>query len=129
MDTALLAQNKPTRPEQDGRRTTPPAGRCSQSADYSAGADGCVGAGVACGAGSVVVAGGLAGCSAGGVVLCVVVLSVPLSLQAAMLSSARAENEARTIFFMIFLSFTIDTRGRGSQLMNAVARERLRHLR
>lgn len=97
--------------------------------DYSAGADGWVGAGVAWGAGSVVVAGGLAGASAGGVVLCVVVLSVPLSLQAATLSRASAENEARTILFMIFLSFTIDTRGQGSRMRNAIALERLRHLR
>jgi hypothetical protein len=42
-----------------------------------------------------------AGCSvAGGLVLCVVVLSVPLSLQAAIPKSATADKEARMTFFM-----------------------------
>ncbi len=52
--------------------------------------------------GSVVVAGGVVGCSvAGGFVLCVVVASdpVPLSLQAAMPNRARAETDARINFF------------------------------
>ncbi|ESY76100.1 hypothetical protein X743_01775 [Mesorhizobium sp. LNHC252B00] len=53
-----------------------------------------------------VAAGGVAGfigCSAGGGVLWVVVLSVPLSLQAATPSKAKAETDARMSFFILSL--------------------------
>ncbi|ESY24385.1 hypothetical protein X750_11900 [Mesorhizobium sp. LNJC394B00] len=43
------------------------------------------------------------GSAAGGLVLWVVVLSVPLSLQAATPNRARAETEARMSFFMTSL--------------------------
>jgi hypothetical protein len=53
------------------------------------------------------VASGVAGCigcsAAGGLVLWVVVVSVPLSLQAATPSNANAETEARMSFFMTSL--------------------------
>jgi hypothetical protein len=49
------------------------------------------------------VAGFIGSSAAGGLVLWVVVLSVPLSLQAATPSNARAETEARMSFFILFL--------------------------
>ncbi|OBQ90203.1 hypothetical protein A9K66_16400 [Mesorhizobium sp. AA23] len=70
---------------------------------YCAGAAGGVaGAGSAGFEGSGVA--GFIGCSlAGGLVLCVVVLSVLLSLQAATPSRASAETDARISFFMVSL--------------------------
>ncbi|MGO4839681.1 hypothetical protein AB4144_46285, partial [Rhizobiaceae sp. 2RAB30] len=60
-------------------------------------------AGFGAGAGSAgAAAGGVVGVSAGGVVLCVVVLSV-LSLHAAMPSKAAAQIEPRTSFLMLSL--------------------------
>jgi hypothetical protein len=56
-------------------------------------------------AGAGVAAGGVAGSVTGGLVLCVVVVSVPLSLHAAMPNNAIAETEARMNFF-ITLSFS-----------------------
>jgi hypothetical protein len=71
--------------------------------NYCAGA---AGAGAGAGAGSAgLLASGVAGfivwSDAGGLVLCVVVVSVPLSLQAATPSNASAETDARISFFMI----------------------------
>jgi hypothetical protein len=74
------------------------------------------------------VAGGVAGCSAaGGVVLSVVVLSVPLSLQAATPSKASAETEARISFF-ISLSFNNVRSVADDRRENAAATVPFRHI-
>jgi hypothetical protein len=79
-----------------------------------------------------VVAGGVAGfigCSAaGGLVLWVVVLSVPLSLQAATPNSAKAETEARMSFFitsLLQISLTVSASGRRE---NARSRDQFRNV-
>jgi hypothetical protein len=62
-----------------------------------------VAGGVAAGGVASGVAGFIGSWAAGGLVLWVVVLSVPLSLQAATPSNARAETEARMSFFILSL--------------------------
>ncbi|ESZ23675.1 hypothetical protein X734_25895 [Mesorhizobium sp. L2C084A000] len=62
-----------------------------------------VAGGVAAGGVASGVAGFIGSSAAGGLVLWVVVLSVPLSLQAATPSKARAETDARMSFFILSL--------------------------
>lgn len=94
------------RKQRKGRRVRPAfLGYHIDYCDYCAGA---AGAGAGAGAGSAgLLASGAAGfivwSDAGGLVLCVVVVSVPLSLQAATPSKASAETDARMSFFMISL--------------------------
>jgi hypothetical protein len=76
-------------------------------------------------AGGVVASGvaGVIGCSAaGGLVLWVVVVSVPLSLQAATPKRARAETDARMSFFIISLlhnNAPVSAGGRGENVRRA----------
>jgi hypothetical protein len=76
-------------------------------------------------AGAVVASGvaGVIGCSAaGGLVLWVVVVSVPLSLQAATPKRARAETDARMSFFILSLlhnNAPVSAGGRGGNVGQA----------
>jgi hypothetical protein len=82
---------------EEGRHSPAFFGRLSGDADY------CAGAGAGSAGFIASVPGSAGGCSvAGGFVLCVVVVSVPvpLSLQAAMANNATADKEARMTFFM-----------------------------